>query len=223
MTQGPFSFEPLLSPTGIPRHDDTAPLAKRGASRPPARLQNRACEFPRTRLLGGRSLSRIPRAAVGGGSRLWPSGGLEAALWELADALFPLPRGQGLPFIPERCRRAHDVCTLTRTASFRPSWPTSAYPGHYPGPWLLGPSHPPPGLRLGGPCSASDPAESPRGVTTFLMLVLRSRRVALSAGLETGEWPVGSRSAGPQSLSPFGPAWSGGSPRPRHPTFAGRS
>ena len=43
-------------------------LAKRGASRPPARLQNRACEFPRTRLLGGRSLSRIPRAAVDAGA-----------------------------------------------------------------------------------------------------------------------------------------------------------
>jgi len=31
-------------------------------------LQNRACEFPRTRLLGGRSLSRIPRAAVDAGA-----------------------------------------------------------------------------------------------------------------------------------------------------------
>src|SRR5207248_2124997 len=86
---------------------------KRGASRPPARLQNRACEFPRTRLLGGRSLSRIPLAAVDAWSRLRPPGGSEAALWELADGPLPLPRGQGLPFIPKRCRRAHDVCTPT--------------------------------------------------------------------------------------------------------------
>ena len=48
---------------------------------------HRACEFPRTRLLGGRSLSRIPRAAVDAWSRLRPSGGSEAALWELADTL----------------------------------------------------------------------------------------------------------------------------------------
>jgi len=91
------------------------------------------------------------------------------------------------------------------------------------GPWLLGPSHPPPGVRFGSPCSAIDHAESPGRVTTFLMLVLCSRRVALSAGLEAGEWPVGNESAGPQSLSLFGPAWLGGGSRPRHPSFAGRS
>jgi hypothetical protein len=70
---------------------------------------------------------------------------------------------------------------------------------------LLGPSHHSPGLRFGtSPCSVRTRAESPRVVTTFLMLVLCSRRVALSAGLEVGEWPVGSRSAGPQSPSLLG-------------------
>ena len=40
-------------------------MAKRGASRPPARLQNRACEFPRTRLLGGRSVVKEACAGLG--------------------------------------------------------------------------------------------------------------------------------------------------------------
>ena len=52
-------------------------------------------------------------------------------------------------------------------------------------------------------------AESPRAVPTFLLPVLRSRSAALSAGLDMGASPVGSRSAGPQSLSRFGPAVSG--------------
>src|SRR5947207_2587117 len=44
------------------------------------------------------------------------------------------------------------------------------------------------------------------------MLVLCSRRVALSAGLEVGEWPVGSTSAGPQSLSLLGRRGRAGGP-----------
>src|SRR4051812_956229 len=92
------------------------------------------------------------------------------------------------------------------------------------GPWLLGPSYHSPGLRFGtSPCSARTRPESPGGVTTFLMLVLCSCRVALSAGLDTSEWPVGNESAGPQSPSRLGPAWPGGGARPRHPSFAGRS
>ena len=92
------------------------------------------------------------------------------------------------------------------------------------GPSLLGPSPHSPGLRFGtSPCSARLRPESPGVVTTFLMLVFGSRRVALSAGLDTGEWPVGNKSAGPQSPSRFGPALAGGGCRPHHPSCAGRS
>src|SRR5437868_1504598 len=79
------------------------------------------------------------------------------------------------------------------------------------GRWLLGPSYHSPGLRFGtSPCSARTRPESPRVVTTFLMLVLCSRRVALSAGLQVGGWPVGNESAGPQGQSHVGPAVSAG-------------
>src|SRR4051794_18782322 len=55
------------------------------------------------------------------------------------------------------------------------------------GPSLLGPSPHSSGLRFGtSPCSVRTRAESPRLVTTFLMLVCCSRRVALSAGLQVG-------------------------------------
>src|SRR5262249_3640699 len=95
------------------------------------------------------------------------------------------------------------TCTL-RLAPLpsRPRGPRRRIPTITAGRWLLGPSYHSPGLRFGpSPCSARDRAESPRVVPTFLMLVLCRRRVALSAGLDTGEWPVGSESAGPQSPS----------------------
>src|SRR5262249_24479211 len=110
---------------------------------------HRACEFPRTRLLAGWSLARIPWAAVGGWCRPRLPGGLEAARLELADGLLPLAPEQRLPFIPRPRGRAHDVYTPTCSASVQPAWPTSAYPGHYPGPWLLGPSYHSPGFRFG--------------------------------------------------------------------------
>jgi len=50
-----------------------------------------------------------------------------------------------------------------------------------------------------------------------LLLVFGSGSAALSAGLDTGAWPVGNKSAGPQSRSPFGPAWSSGGLRPTSP------
>ncbi len=68
--------------------------------------------------------------------------------------------------------------------------PTSAYPRHYSRPWLLGES-----FRIRHPVgTCSDdrpPPESVDVVTPFLVLVLRSLRVALSAGFCGGRyWSV---------------------------------
>src|SRR5438876_5496484 len=46
----------------------------------------------------------------------------------------------GTSYIP-RASRVHVVCMPTRTPPVHTTAPTSAYPGHYPRPWLLGRSH----------------------------------------------------------------------------------
>src|SRR6266436_3867379 len=47
----------------------------------------------------------------------------------------------GTSYIP-RPGRVHVVCMPTRTPPVHTTAPTSAYPGHYPRPWLLGRSLP---------------------------------------------------------------------------------
>ena len=102
--------------------------------------------------------------------------------------------------LPLGCLRRQWACPLLlATRSFEMSVPTSAYLGRYPQPWLLGESL----LRCHtvGTCSCERPAE----VTSFLRLVLRVRRVLLSAGVHGGE--PGSRSDCPApALVRFGPS-----------------
>jgi hypothetical protein len=50
-------------------------------------------------------------------------------------------RGVACPSIHRSVDRAHSILTPIGPFTIRITLPTSAYPGHYPGPWLLGRSH----------------------------------------------------------------------------------
>jgi hypothetical protein len=106
---------------------------------------------------------------------------------ELEDRPFALRPGNGLPFIYRHKGRSHDVLTPTHRASVPLVGPTSAYPGHYPRHWLLGPSSPRPAcgrpLLLGSTAEESWPWVPP-----FLMSVLWSRRTVLSTGFRGSEY-----------------------------------
>ncbi len=110
--------------------------------------------------------------------------------------------GQGVPFIHWRRRRAHDVCTPTGTPTLLLPWATSAYPGRYPGPWLLRPSHRPGacGWRL---LRARPARRAPGRLLRSGRSFCARRRAALSAGFGEGE--CRSRLELPASYpSPFG-------------------
>src|SRR6266581_669884 len=115
------------------------------------------------------------------------SGGLEDPFLELEDRPFAVRPGNGLPFIyqPEGC--SHDVWTPTHRASVPLVGPTSAYPGHYPRHWLLGPSSP--RSACGRPLlPGATVGESWPWVPPFLMSVLWSRRTVLSTGFGGSEY-----------------------------------
>src|SRR3989442_376804 len=61
--------------------------------------------------------------------------------------------------------RVHVICMPTHHPLFHTTAPTSAYPGRYPRPWLLGRSHPSKHMR---PTTCSTSVESAREVTPFL-------------------------------------------------------
>ena len=79
---------------------------------------------------------------------------------ELEDRPFLAWPGNALPFIYRPGGRSHDVCTPTHRSTIPFVGPTSAYPGHYPGLWLLGPSSP--RRHAGDPCSRYRPPERAR-------------------------------------------------------------
>src|SRR5437867_5543777 len=139
------------------------------------------------------------------------SGGLEDPFLELEDRPFALRPGSGLPFIYRPRDRSHDVLTPTHRASVPFIGPTSAYPGHYPWHWLLGPSSP--RLACGRPLLLGSTAEeSWSWVPPFLMSALWSRRTILSTGFRGSEYWSGQTLPAP-SLSRFGqadnPRWLG--------------
>ena len=114
------------------------------------------------------------------------TGGSVDPLLELEHLPLEALPGQAVPFIHWRGRRAHDVLTPPRGPTILLPWSPSAYPEHYLGPSLLRPSRPPRRMRL-APAPRSTALESAGGVTSFLPLVLRHWRVALSTGRLRGE------------------------------------
>src|SRR3990172_12876937 len=89
--------------------------------------------------------------------------GLVDALLELGNHPFDFPPRNSLPFIPRRYRQVHDLYTPTRSSTFQTSVPTSAYPRHCPGLWLLRQSSRP--SHSVGTCSAYRPP--PRAVGRY--------------------------------------------------------
>ena len=110
--------------------------------------------------------------------------------WSLKTAHAHSAQGwhvDGLAVIYRPMGRSHDVCTPTHRSTVQRVGPTSAYPGHYPRPSLLGPSSPRP--HPGDPYSTDRiVVESMPWVPPFLMSVLRSRRAVLSTGFVGSEY-----------------------------------
>ena len=77
---------------------------------------------------------------------------------------------------------AQGIYTVTGDDRLQATVPTSAYPGHYPRPWLLGESSQP-GHAVG---TCSTHVERTRLVPPFLLSVVRDGRTALSTGARVG-------------------------------------
>ena len=112
-------IKPIPEATPSPPANPPCQMLPKSAGSPPlTRLQNRACVFRFTRLLSCVALVV---------STVIPTG--------LGDSLSALHTYLGQ-------RRVHVICRSTRHPPLHTTAPTSAYPGHYPRPLLLGRSHP---------------------------------------------------------------------------------
>ncbi len=153
-----------------------------GGSLLPPLLQNRACEATRTRLL--RYLILVTDASV-------PQEAVGSDLWQLRTLrpIHTLGRDRS---------GVSGILTATHSDLLQAPASPSAYPGHYPRPWLLEGSlqH----RHTGDPCS---PRERTLLVTSFLMIVWRRCRAVLYTGFD-GDAPWSRfKTPGPYP-SPFG-------------------
>ena len=113
----------------------------------------------------------------------------------------------GTSYIP-RHSRVHVVCMPTRTPPVHTTAPTSAYPGYYPRPWLLGRSR----LRTWRAADhllaeTSCPTRAGLRLLRSCWALVCHRRAVLSAGSTTGCIPR-EREPVAQGPCPFGPSLS---------------
>ena len=132
--------------------------------------------------------------------------GLVNAFLESLDVLLVLLPGQRPPVFSTSFVVCHKTRTPMNTFTVPSTGRTSAYPWHYPGPWLLAPSRP---LATCGwlPARCLTTSESRQRVIPFRVSIFRDRRVVLrfAAGSRLGECHVSAWQHGRRPV-PFGPA-----------------
>src|SRR2546430_13139213 len=113
----------------------------------------------------------------------------------------------GTSYIP-RHSRVHVVCMPTRSPPVHTTAPTSAYPGHYPRPSLLGRSLVHKRMRL---TTCSTRVESACDVTPFLLGVGLSPQGRAVRRIHIGVHTTGGGARGPGTMSfwtqPLSPLW----------------
>jgi hypothetical protein len=113
----------------------------------------------------------------------------------------------GTSYIP-RTSRVHVVCMPTRTPPLHTTAPTSAYPGHYPRPWLLGRSLLMTGLAADHLLAATScPTRAGLRLLRSCWALVGHRRAVLSAG-STSECIPREEEPVAQGPCPFGPSLS---------------